>query len=205
MLRLFSRPVRPAAAARRRKLTVNRLEGRDCPAAPVIDMTVTSLGGNAVEIRGTVLDESPQECLVNLGGVTTPISLVDADGTFEITTTVPGGDVVTAFAVDSGGQSSQVALRAVSNVAPSIVDFDVVNEGGCITVSGRVVDENPDLCLVTLTSSVAVFNNVTLTPAQGGYFSYSATPSGQNKTGSLRVVATDPLGLTSTPIDTWIS
>jgi len=205
MLRLFSRPDRPAAAARRRRLVLTRLETRDCPAAPVIDMTATTVGENTVRISGTVIDENPQDCLVNLGGVTAPIALVNANGTFEVITTLPGGDTVTAFAVDASGQSSDLETRAVTNTAPSIVEFDVQNQAGCICISGRVIDETPDQCTVRLTSSIPEFNNVTLTPTEGGQFSYSATPSPQHKTGSLRVVATDPFGLTSTPIDTWIA
>lgn len=203
MLRLFSRPVRPAGAARRQKFTVTRLEVRDCPAAPVVDMTVTPLGGNTVQITGTVLDESPQDCLVNLGGVTTPISFVNSDGTFDIVTTLPGTEIVTAFAVDEDGVASQ--LRAVpANSAPSIVDFGIENQGGCYVISGRVVDENPDTCTVLITSSIPDLNNRTLHTSEGGYFTFSFTPATYVKSGSVRLVARDEMGLTSAPIDDWI-
>lgn len=203
MLRLFSRPVRPTAPARRTRLSLSRLETRDCPAAPVIDMTATSLGGNLVQITGTVLDENPQNCLVNLGGVTSPIAFVNQDGTFEIVTTLPGGDLVTAFAVDDGGLSSE--LRATpANARPVIAEFDVAYQSGGISITGRVQDEHPDTCTVVLTSSIPELNNITLRPAEGGYFSFVWVPSAPGKSGSLRAIATDDMCQQSNPVDRWI-
>lgn len=203
-MHLFSRPVRPAAGARRRRLTLTRLETRDCPAAPVIDLAATNLGGDVVQITGTVLDENPDQCLINLGGVTAPIALVNPDGTFEIVTTLPGGGLVSAFAVDAEGMSSEHRAVPATNAPPSIVEFGVENQGGSFVISGRVVDERPDQCTVELTSSIPALNGVILHPSEGGYWHVVWTPTTYIKNGSIRAIASDDMCQQSTPVDGWV-
>lgn len=96
--------------------------------------------------------------------------------------------------------------RIVTPSNPTIENFGVENQAGFYVVSGVVTTcHDPDACIVTLTSSVPEFDARTLQCAEGGHFSFGATPQGKTVSGAVQAVATDTChGLDSDPVDDWI-
>ncbi len=151
------------------QLLVEPLEGRDCPAAPVITaFSATILQGQQVLLTGTVSDECHSSVSMTFSGVASGSVLAGADGSFSLTTQAYSVGQISALGLDAEGLLSDFAVATIDNAAPTIVNLTIrqlPNRG--VAVSGRVVDENPAGLLVTL-SGVATGMGVT---AADGTFS----------------------------------
>jgi Glucodextranase, domain B len=216
MLRLFSRPVRRGRAARAPRLGLTRLETRDCPAAPVLSMTVTPISPTQATVSGTVQDEVPQTCLVTLSGDVSGMAQVYADGTFHTTVAFTEGQV-TCVATDSEGLKSNsqsvfldaqmgdaVASAPAGNAAPQIVDFTRYMEGSSWVIEGRVVDEHPAGITVTFHSSIPELDGRTATTDADGHFEISFIPPSGFKGGTVSAQAVDAQGLVSETVYEWV-
>jgi len=203
MLTLFSRPVRRARVARASRLRVTRLETRDCPAAPVVSMTVTPISPTEAQVVGTVQDEVPQTCLVTLTGDSSELVQVYANGTFAARIPASGGAVL-GVVTDSQGLTSNVQTVPLANQAPVIVEFERYMDGSSWVIHGKVSDEHPAGITVTLHSSIPELNNRTVTTNADGEFEVSFLPPPGFKGGTVSAEAVDAQGLVSETVYEWI-
>lgn len=121
MFNLFSRPGRHPRRIGDSRLGCERLERRDCPAAPtVLWMSVTRLEGHDVRVAGQVGDESPAACNLQLSGAATGRIAVNPDGTFSTNLTPNGFGQISARAFDVDGNLSAPRMQDYQNVAPIV-------------------------------------------------------------------------------------
>jgi hypothetical protein len=108
----------PARRFARLNLTV--LEGREVP-SQITNFTY-AMNGNSCTITGQVVDLSPGDVTVTLGGTVPGISgqqvTTNGDGFFQITVTLPPGTpigLITGQAIDPSGVASPVAEIPFTN------------------------------------------------------------------------------------------
>lgn len=194
MYRLFSRPVvRPLVvrrASRSRPLGLERLETRDCPAAPVLTMHLQALASNQIAVTGHVQDENALATTVHLSGVVQAQVRPDANGAFSIVTTPNGSGPVSGLAVDDEGLWSEAAYGSVggsvgpmtqgtggpdgnggagqspSPFGPYVVFDYYSGPNRTVVIDGGVVDDNP--VGLTVTFSGVVEGSV-VTAADGSF------------------------------------
>src|SRR5262245_60703325 len=86
MIGLFKKRTRPftRAARSRVRLAFERLETRDCPAAPIISsFTAIPLATpHRIQVQGTVVDENPSGCQLCLSGAAYGTIYPDSTGHF---------------------------------------------------------------------------------------------------------------------------
>src|SRR5947209_1058862 len=112
------------------RLCVERLERRDCPSAPTLSFTVTQAGGHNVVLSGSVTDNNPSSVTVSFTGAVTATATANASGTFSITTTASALGTIAGQATDGAGLVSDAVQQTLTNTAPTIVNFQYVQEGG---------------------------------------------------------------------------
>src|SRR5262245_20603273 len=102
------------AAPPRRRLALEALETRDCPAAPLIaSLQVTYNGQNSVTLSGFVQDETPSFDHVLFSGAAIGCTSVAPNGQFSYTTNATLG-LVSAVAIDIEMLRSQAAIAAIT-------------------------------------------------------------------------------------------
>lgn len=116
--------------SRRARLSVERLETRDCPSAPVItSFTAVNTTQRTVQLSGTVQDANPATVQVTFSGVMSGTTSVNAQGNFSFTAQASRLGTVNAVATNSQQQSSAIASAQVTCDAPVITNFLAVYEG----------------------------------------------------------------------------
>src|SRR5262245_65203589 len=121
MLGMFSRTAHRAGKARAPRLRFEHLETRDCPAAPCLtSFSYTRLQGHAIQVSGTIVDESPATAQVRLSGVATGIFIPNSLGAFSGQATTTGFGQIGARAYDSDGLISRMWTSDYQNLPPSL-------------------------------------------------------------------------------------
>jgi hypothetical protein len=191
MARVFSRTAHRAGRTRAPRLRFEHLETRDCPAAPCLSsFNVTRLQGHAIQVSGTIVDESPTTAQVRLSGVATGIFVPNALGAFSGQTTTTGFGQIGARAYDAEGYMSRIWLVDYQNLPPSLT-YQVTQSGPAqFTISGVVTDEDPNLATVFVTGVAAG----SVAPDINGNFSFSFT---SGVLGAMHIRAVDQGGLSS--------
>lgn len=153
------------------------LEGRDCPAAPVITaFSVAQDLGNSVNVGGWVTDENPQTAIVQIAGAANGYLSPDAGGYFSGTLSMAALGQVTATATDDESLSSNTMNATPANLAPSFINFQAElceGPGNAWIFYGQVSDEYAPGLTVYL-NGLSALNNVALTVDENGYFNYTA-------------------------------
>jgi hypothetical protein len=163
---------------------------------PVItSIKAVQVPGKKFRVSGTVSDDTPGSCSVNLTGSANGSVGCDADGKFSAVFDVPLLGPTTAIATD-GSQNSDPADLTMANAAPSTTCKCVVGIGNTLTISGVVTDEAPAGLTVVLTGSRAV-NGQSATVQANGSWSVSVTIS-PGSHGTVTASVTDWYGLTGT-------
>ncbi len=160
----------PSNKPRRRRLVVERLETRDCPAAPFLNsFSAAILGGNLVHLSGSVTADEPTACAVRFSGVINDIAVPVASGAFDTAVEATALGTITAVAENAQlQQSNQLQATTTSNV-PQLTLTRTYGAGGTVTLAGHVTDESPTWCPVTLSGAVSAV----VIPNAGGDFSYT--------------------------------
>lgn len=185
------RPQRQCPARRWVHLQVERLEARDCPAAPVItSFHATLLVGRGVELSGMVTDSNPASVQVTFGGEASGSVSANAQGNFDYTTEAAALGAISAIGVDGQSLVSNTALVTISCPAPGITLAIGYGQQTTVYLSGRVTAENPGGLTVNFTGKVVA----TTTTNSDGTFALSAQASGL---GTIQVTTTDAWGQVS--------
>src|SRR4051812_44377424 len=100
LTRLWPGSRRPVPAPRTVSLVLERLEVRDCPAAPQITLAAVVQAGHQVELTGKVADETPAGMMVNFTGAVNGSTRTDASGYYRYVTSTANLGTVTAQAFD---------------------------------------------------------------------------------------------------------
>jgi hypothetical protein len=125
-------------------LSLEHLETRDCPAAPVVT-AFTAVAGiqHHVVLSGTVQDDNLAGATVQFSGVACGMSSVQADGTFSFETDASSLGQITATAHDNENLFSNPFSTNIANNRPVITNFQVINRGnGMWELRGEVFDES---------------------------------------------------------------
>jgi hypothetical protein len=159
----------PPSAGRRARPQVERLEGRDCPAAPTITLSIAARSDRNVTLTGTVTGDSPGSDTVIISGAMSGTVTPAADGTFSFATTADRLGDVTAVATNPDNETSDPAIVTLTSQAPQ-VSIDSLNYGTfrTVTVSGHVTDDESVGGLTVTLGGVA--GGVTVKTDAGGNF-----------------------------------
>jgi hypothetical protein len=151
--------------------TLERLETRDCPAAPTLTFNASIVSGNLVSLSGTVTDEDPANVRVDFSGIITDAVYANAAGEYSLLTEVPSVGTITAQAVDQESLRSDAIDQSIASSVPSITLTRTYGPNGSVTLSGHVTDEDATAATVTFSGAV---NAQVFTDDQGN-FSYTTT------------------------------
>jgi hypothetical protein len=181
--------------------TLERLETRDCPAAPVIiSLGATLSSGNMVTLLGTVIDENPGTVQITFSGVVSGSTMANSRGGFALQTTAAALGTIFADAVDGECLSSEQASTSITSDQPIIWDFTATDLGdGVYEFRGYVMDEYPPGMTVRLTG-LAAFGESGLeaTVSWDGWFSVLHNIG--SETGTAQAQAWDMWGQASDPM-----
>jgi len=194
MLRLHSRSTRRGGANRLGGLKCERLETRDCPAAPtLLSFNVSRGAGHNIQVSGVVQDDNPTAVHIDLSGVASGSFTPNAAGFFNGSSVTSGFGQIAAQASDSEG-SSAILTSDYQNLAPQLQLSTVQTGPDEFTVSGVVTDEDPGSTTVSLTGVVGA----TVQPSANGDFSISFSTS---TLGAMNAAVTGPGGgILNTPL-----
>lgn len=178
------------------RLGLERLEGRETPAAPVISSVDARILGNHLIVTGMVQDESPGTVNVNLGGSVSATVSPSSTGYFQyITGYTDSTATITGSATDNesltSGSFAMTVFPPLENQAPFITLGVSYGTQRTVTLSGVVYDESPGGLTVTITGSAG---NYTATTNSSGNYSITVTA---NSLGNVNAVTADGFGLGS--------
>jgi hypothetical protein len=161
---------RPGHSPHPRKLAVEHLERRDCPAAPALtSFGATVLEGNSVRLSGTLTADDPAMCLVQFSGAVDHSAQAGPSGAFEVVVEASALGDVFAVALDQQMQQSNQLQATLTSEAPRLTLTHTYGAQGSVTLSGHLTDESPTWCQVVLTGAV----NTMVIPNSNGDFSYT--------------------------------
>ena len=192
-------------APRRFRPSLERLEARDCPAAPVLsNFTATPVAGTQVTLSGQMTESGSGPVTLTFSGVITGTVTLNGSGPFTVSKNATALGQVSAVAQDSQGENSATAQAQVSCPPPSITGFTAANNYGNVwTFSGTVSDlENPAGLVVQLGGLTGL--TATATCNSNGQFTVTVTlPYGT--TGTATANTTDWWGQSATTADYYCS
>ena len=175
--------------------TLELLEGRDCPAAPVINtFTAVQASGSQVVLSGTITDENPLTVCMAFTGAATGSASVNANGQFSVTVALASIDEVHATATDENNLSSDTLTVTPAN-SPPIVTLEAIlaeGPGNIWTFRGRVNDEFPAGLTVYLNDLAGLDNQPVTVDADGYYFFQTSLAAGTE--GTVTATVLDPWG-----------
>jgi hypothetical protein len=181
--------------------TLERLETRDCPAAPVIISFGATLGfGNTVTLLGTVVDENPGTVQITFSGVVSGTTMASSRGGFALQTYASALGTIFADAVDEECLSSEQASTSITSDRPVIADFTATDLGdGVYEFSGNVIDESAPGLTVRLTGLAAFGENgLEVTVSWDSWFSVLHNIG--SETGTAQAQTWDMWGQESEPV-----
>jgi len=142
MLGLFSRfhrkPCPIAAEPRRGPLSLEALEDRCCPTAPVLTLLAAPLTGTTVVLSGTVTDDNPASVTITFSGAASGTTTANAQGTYSFTTQATSLGTVSAVGEDGNSLFSNQASALVTTPAPNLTLSITYGAQHSVTLSGMV-------------------------------------------------------------------
>jgi hypothetical protein len=189
---VLTRSRRSERIARQTQLSVERMEARDCPAAPVLVFHAQVLAGHEVQLTGAVLGPDCADATVTFSGAAPGFTTTDANGKFLFTTDAASLGTVQAVAVDVDHHSSNVASETLAVPAPVIsLQITHVTQNG-VTLTGEISDPNIPAGGLPVTIT-GVDSGSVMSNSKGSFqFTISASTDGP-----LEVSTTDAWGQTS--------
>jgi hypothetical protein len=195
--------------ARRVRPVLEWLEDRYCPTVPgpgmaspvceILNLTAVAGAGHTVQVSGSVVDQNPSACVVNLSGVVSGSVSVEANGAFSTQVTATGLGQVTAVAQDNQQQisSNQVSTQ-ISAEQPVINNFAVFrNQNTTWTIQGQVADDQSAAAVPVLFGGPGNVQNMTVNTDANGNFCFAITINTAMPSFTITAVATDSWGLQS--------
>jgi hypothetical protein len=185
----------------RATLSLERLETRDCPAAPVImSFGATIMSGNYVTLLGTVLDEHPSSVRITFSGAARGWTMANSYGGFAYQTTASALGTIFADAVDAECLASEQVSTTLNSDRPVIEEFTATDLGdGDYWFQGRVVDEEPIGMTVVLTGLEAFGpDGITAMVSYDSWFSVLHNIG--SETGTVQAQTWDSWGQASEPV-----
>jgi hypothetical protein len=164
-------------AARPVRLSLERLEGRDCPSlsGPAITGLIASiLPGHIATLAGTVTDPNPASVTITFSGKASGSTTADSTGHFSFSTTNASLGQVSAIGVDCRNKTSNTATANITDTAPTLTLNLTYGSQKSVTLSGKVTDIDAGGRTVQLTGVV----NATVTTAADGTFTFTTTATG---------------------------
>jgi hypothetical protein len=196
-------------SARRARPVLEWLEDRYCPTIPgsstaipvceILNLSAIAGAGHSVQVSGSVVDQNPSACVVNLSGVVNGSVAVQANGAFSTQVTATGLGQVTAVAQDNQQQisSNQVSTQ-ISAEQPVINNFAVVhNQNNTWTIQGQVADDQSPASVPVLFGGPGNVQNMTVTTDANGNFCVAVSITTTMPSFTITAVATDSWGLQS--------
>jgi hypothetical protein len=178
MLGLFSKsrkrsvPTRPKRS--RPRLSLECLEDRDCPSAPILTSTFQTLINGGFTIAGMVADSQPSGITVTFTGAVNGTAVTNSQGIFSYNTVSDGG-VETAYAKDAQGLYSNNSSLILPYFTPSISNFQATQIAGqTFNFTGKVTDPILAGMQVTL-GGLPSINGVTVPVNADGTFGLLVT------------------------------
>jgi hypothetical protein len=195
---------RSALPQRRTRLSFEQLEARDCPAGPVLALSVTPMPGNQVQLIGSANESPPSACPVTFSGVVSGTINTGSDGSFNFITAYSGPGTLSATLVQ--GSSSSTVSTAISGpgtstTAPSISISVSFGTGPRVTISGTITDTNVSGQTVSISGVVSgsattdVNGNYSLTAHASSLGSVTASftdSSGQSASAKTSIAVPPP-------------
>jgi hypothetical protein len=228
MVALFGRPRRkPVGASRhRQRLSLERLERRDCPAymamgsplGPVIlSFGAHVLPGHMVRLSGVVTDSNPAGVSVSFSGAANGGATCDDSGYFSYTAPDARLGSVTAIACDAMELTSRPVNKVILVPPPVVALALTYGSQRTVTLSGQVTDLDASSLSINFTGVVTGSVNVnpngsfTLTTTATGLGAIQASTTdlwGQLSNTAQVIVSSPPpvvINFTATPVggNTW--
>jgi hypothetical protein len=217
MVAVFGRRRRKPAGVshHRQRLSLERLEPRDCPAfvgpgtplpPAILSFSTHVLPGHMVVLSGVVTDSNPPGVGVTFSGAASGSAGCDATGYFSYTAPDANLGKVTAVAVDEIGLSSAPAKTVISVASPTVALAMTYGSQRTVTLSGQVSDIDAGSLSLNftgvVTGSVSVNSNgtFTLTTTATGLGTIQASTTdlwGQLSTSNQVIVSSPPPVITS--------
>jgi hypothetical protein len=192
MLAIVSGRRRREVPARARP-QVERLEGRDCPTAPQVTLSIASVSDKYVTLSGTVTDVSPAADTVMISGGVNGMVTPASDGTFWYSATASQLGSITAVAVNPNSEASAPATVTLTSAAPHItIDSLTYGTFRNVTVSGHVTDDESVAGLTVMLGGVS--GGATVKTDAGGNF---VVTTSMLSLGQVTAFTTDVWGLPS--------
>ena len=166
------RPSAARPAARRARLCLESLEGRDCPSA--LSLSASVLPGHVARLSGVLSDPVPAGARVIFGGAVSGTTVTDSSGRFSFSTTNAVLGSVSAYAVDLAGAASNTATATLAVAPPTVTVAVTYGAHRTVTITGQVNDPDPGGRVVQF--SGVVDGSVVTHP--DGTFKLTTTPSG---------------------------
>jgi hypothetical protein len=207
MFNLFGRSTRKllARAPRSVRLSLERLETRDCPS--VITLGVTYGTQRNITLSGNVTGTpNPGGLTVQFTGQAVGTATTDANGHYSASLVALGLGNVNASTTD--GQSN-TAIVTLTDTRPVISGFGGAEGPGDVWVfSGTVTAGNGGAygLTVNLGGQPVDVQNKSVTVTSDGSFALAIQLNGkQNDNGIVTAQTTDWWGLTSSPVETYVA
>jgi hypothetical protein len=191
------RTSRLSADPRRFRPALEKLETRDCPAGPVITLSVVHYQQRWIQLSGQVTESgsSVNGLTVTISGEATGTTQTGPNGSYSLMLQASALGDVHATTVDGSGQASNNAVVTLTSNAPTIADFTATQNGTLWTFTGEVVDASPAGETVTF-GGLSQLQGKTVTVGSNGWFTFSIMlPSGTN--GTVSAMDTNWWGLQS--------
>jgi hypothetical protein len=170
---------------------VESLEGRDCPAGPVItSFTATILTGHSVRLSGTVTDPDPASVSISFGGPVGGMAYADANGNFSYTADASGVGAETATPMDGQPMGGDTVTTQITAAASSLTLNVAPGTRNMVTLSGQVTAGAPGGLTVAFNGVVSG----TATTNVDGTFQVTLPASG---VGQIQATVTDIWGQTA--------
>jgi hypothetical protein len=192
MFALLTRPRRsPLATQRPRvRLSVDRLEARDCPAGPSFNSFSSTIQlGHSVQLTGMISDPNPASVTVSFSGVMSGRTTCNSSGSFSYTANATALGSVTAVATDGQGLQATASTQ-VSASAPTLTLHVGYISKNDISLTGTVTARTVNGLTITISG---VASGTTTTDGNGNY-SVALPASG---VGQVQSTVTDVWGQVS--------
>jgi hypothetical protein len=184
----------------RTQVQVERLETRDCPAAPVITAfsAVPLNVGNQVDLSGSVTDANPASVALDFSGVTSGTTTANANGHFDFVAKARALGTVSAVAQDGQNLTSNTATATFSVPVPGLTLAVTYGCQRTVTLSGKVTAPSAGSLTVTFAGVVTGW----VTTNTDGTFTWKTQASALGK---VQATTKDVWGQTSSAAQVTVS
>ena len=190
------------AALHKFRPRLERLETRDCPAAPIIGAMYSEASPRWFTVAGHVEDEAPAGLCVSFSGVYAGTATVNSEGNFSLTFPPSELGALTVTVTDNENLTGSQTIYLCSNM-PAISDFTAVRTVNNVwTFSGRVGDEFPAGMVVKFGGLIELQNQAATVNADGTFSLTIELPN--DVCGTATAGTTDVWGQASNTAQYWV-